>query len=641
MSGMEAGVAYVSILPSTKGFGRELNKQIGSETSTTGESAGKSAGRSFGQKMVRTVAGLGIGIGIGKTIGLGMQTAMDSELADIKFTQLLGSADAAKAFITDLKDFAAKTPFDFPGLQDAGSRFLAVGTEASRVIPIMTTLGDATSIMGTGAQGIDRATTALTQMQQKGKVTAEEMMQLTEAGIPAWDALASSMGKSVPEAQDLVKKGLVPADQMFQALESSSGESLSAMTGGMEKASGTLSGQWDTLKDTATQTLGNLFANAIPLLTSGLDWFTGTLIPGVAGFADAVMRWKTPILVVAGIIGAVFLPLLVAWGIQMVITAATTVGSFLLMSAQAIAFAAIMAAQWIIAFWPVFLVIAIIVALVAVIWYFWDEIKAALGKAWDWVVDVFDGIWEAITDAFTAIWDFIKPLWTTLWSILTLPVRIFWTIVSAVLQLAWAGIKWVFEKIAGFVLPIWEGLWSGVKRVVTAVVDWIMPKFNAVKDGIVQAFQWVSDKVGAIWNGITGMVRRAVDSISGIVSGIWGGIKGVINTGIGMLNTALRGFNGLIGAVNKVPGVSVPTIPEIPKLADGGIVTRPTLALVGEAGPEAVVPLDDWPGPGPAGGGGMHVRVFIGERELTDIVRVEVTEAGSESARHIAAGRRP
>uniref|UniRef100_UPI0032997464 tape measure protein n=1 Tax=Salmonella enterica TaxID=28901 RepID=UPI0032997464 len=76
-----------------------------------------------------------------------------------------------------LADFAAKTPFDFPTLQKAASRLIAVGTEADRVIPIMTVLGDATAAMGTGAEGVDRAVMALQQMQVKGKVTGEEMLQ--------------------------------------------------------------------------------------------------------------------------------------------------------------------------------------------------------------------------------------------------------------------------------------------------------------------------------------------------------------------------------------------------------------------------------------------------------------------------------
>ena len=419
--------------------------------------------------------------------------------------------------------------------------------------------------------------------------------------------------------------------------QNTGGETMSKFAGGMDAASQTASGAWSTFKDTVSQGLGTLFAPLLTSMTDVLNFVSNSLIPGIGGFVDTLKQWKTPIMIIGGIIGAFFLPLLVAWAAQMVITAATTIASFIAMSAQAVIFAAIMAIQWIIAFWPVFLVIAIVLALVAVIWYFWDEIKAALSKAWDWVVTVFTGIWEAITGAFQAVWDTIKPVWDTLWNLLTLPIRIWWTIISAVFQLAWAGIKWVFDTIAGFVIPIWNRVWDTVKNAFQAVMDWIMPKFTAVKDFIVDVFTKVKDKVTSIWDAITGVIQKAVDVIKGIGEGIWNGLKGVINTGIRLINSAIGGFNSIIGAVNKVPGVNVPTIPTIPTLAEGGIVTRPTLAVVGEAGPEAVVPLDRYRRGETAGP--TQVRVFIGERELTDIVRVEVREADDDTARLIAAGR--
>lgn len=633
--GLEAGTAWVTILPDVSKFGRDLNRQVTDAAAKAGDSGGGTAAAGFGSRMMRTVAGLGLGIGIGQTIGTGMRTAMDNELAQIKFTQLLGSTDAAKGYIADLQAFAAKTPFDFPGLADAAGRFLAVGTEADRVIPIMTTLGDATAMMGTGAAGIDRATTALTQMQQKGKVTGEEMMQLTEAGIPAWDALASSMGLTVPEVQDLVSKGLVPAEEMFKALEDTSGQALQSMAGGMDKMSQTTAGQWSTLKDAASQALGSLFTVILPPLTGLLGFVNSTLIPGIGAVFGWIDRWKVPLMIVGGVITAFFLPVIAAMVGFTMIAVAQIIAGWIAMAAQAVVSAVLLAASWLLAFWPVLLVIALIAAVIAVVWVFWDEIRAALQLAWDWVKQVFTGIWEAIRGAFQAIVDFVRPVWDTLWNLLTLPVRIWWTVVSAVFQLAWAGIKAVFQGIVDFVRPLWQGLWDAVKAVVAALADWIMPKFTAVKDFIVSAFTTVKDKLTSIWDGITGMVRRAVDTITGIGQGIWGGLKGAINAGIRMLNGAIGGFNSLIGAVNKVPGVNVPTIPKIPQLAEGGIVTRPTLAVIGEAGPEAVVPLDRYRG----GAGPTQVRVFIGDRELTDIVRVEVDAADRDTAHALAGGR--
>ena len=60
-----------------------------------------------------------------------------------------------------------------------------------------------------------------------------------------------------------------------------------------------------------------------------------------------------------------------------------------------------------------------------------------------------------------------------------------------------------------------------------------------------------------------------------------------------MVNAAISGINTMIKTINKVPGVNISTVPKIPKLAKGGIIDSPTIAMVGEAGREAVMPLEN------------------------------------------------
>lgn len=210
----------------------------------------------------------------GAVAKMGLETAAANEQASIAFTTLLGDAGKAQDYLKQLADFAAKTPFELPGLRDAASRLIAVGTESGRVIPIMSALGDATSAMGTGAEGINRAVTALSQMQQKGKVTGEEMLQLAEAGVPAWDALASSLGKSVAETQKLVSTGKVTTDQLFTAIENRSGAAMQRVSGMMDKQSQSLTGLLSTLKDTVSQQLGSAMAPAVEAIKKALPGIT-------------------------------------------------------------------------------------------------------------------------------------------------------------------------------------------------------------------------------------------------------------------------------------------------------------------------------------------------------------------------------
>jgi len=74
--------------------------------------------------------------------------------------------------------------------------------------------------------------------------------------------------------------------------------------------------------------------------------------------------------------------------------------------------------------------------------------------------------------------------------------------------------------------------------------------------------------------------------------GITAGLRGALNGAIGLINSAVGGINSLISGANRVPGVSIPHIPYIPYLAEGGITTGPTMAMIGEGREqEAVLPL--------------------------------------------------
>lgn len=187
--------------------------------------------------------------------------------AEIAFTTMLGSADKARAMLDDLKDFAAKTPFEFSELVTASQKMLAMGFAAEQVRPTLTAIGDAVAGLGGGAGLIDQVTRAMGQMQAKGRAMSQEMLQLTEAGIPAWQILADKIGVSIPEAMKLVEKGAVDADTAIGALV----DGMNARFGGMmAKQSQTFSGVMSTLRDNATQAAATLTQPFFDLATKGI-----------------------------------------------------------------------------------------------------------------------------------------------------------------------------------------------------------------------------------------------------------------------------------------------------------------------------------------------------------------------------------
>lgn len=230
----------------------------------------------IGKAAVLGVGAVAVGLGaLGGVIGkVGFDFNSMQQQSEIAFTTILGDAEKAKSFMGELTGFAAKTPFELGPLTQYASRLAAVGLDTSRIIPLMTALGDATAGMGTGSQGIEQATRALTQMQQKGKVTGEEMLQLAEAGIPAWDALASKLGVDVATAQEMVSKGQVKVNDLFAALEERSGPAMERLAGMMEKQAGSFSGLISTAKDAFAQFAGAVMGPLFEKATAGLQSLT-------------------------------------------------------------------------------------------------------------------------------------------------------------------------------------------------------------------------------------------------------------------------------------------------------------------------------------------------------------------------------
>jgi tape measure domain-containing protein len=237
-----------------------------------GSSMARTAGHmtaALGRAALMGVTALG-GMAIAGGV-MGVKVAAGNEQAMIGFTTMLGSAKKAGAFLKDLQSFAAKTPFEFPELQTAASSLISAGVAAKDVIPIMTTLGDATSGMGTGSEGVQRATVALQQMNAAGKISGEDLNQLRDAGIPVYDLLATATGKSKAKIVELAAAGKLGKKELTQLMTAlSSGKGLERFNGLMAKQSTSLVGLWSTLKDTLGQGLATAITPMIPMIKDGL-----------------------------------------------------------------------------------------------------------------------------------------------------------------------------------------------------------------------------------------------------------------------------------------------------------------------------------------------------------------------------------
>lgn len=271
-----------------------------------GAASEKAAGRSssafkgmVGAAVLATTAAVAaIGGGLA---GLGVVGAAKLEQTRIGFTALLGSAEEADAFIRNMQDFAAKTPFEFPGLADMARRWLAIGPAIGmtkdEVIPTISTIGDLVAVLGAPPESLDRITVAFGQMASRGKVQLEELLQIGEAlpGFNPLKALADGMGVTTAQAQDMISKGMIPADKGIRLLIDGMGQFPGA-AGAMVAQSQTLLGLFSTMKDTVGLALTQAFTpltenlkTILPAATEQIGVALGALAPPISNLVTALL----------------------------------------------------------------------------------------------------------------------------------------------------------------------------------------------------------------------------------------------------------------------------------------------------------------------------------------------------------------
>lgn len=180
---------------------------------------------------------------------------------------MLGSASKASAMIEKMRDFAAKTPLTLENVISGGSLLMSYGVDESNLIDTMTKLGDLAS---GNAEKMDRITLAYGQMLAKGKVTGEELMQMTEAGVPLQTALAESIGVTGEEFSKMVSAGKVGIDDLNKAItELTTGNGKFA--GMMEKQSQTMHGMLSTLQDNVSEFFRKMGEGAFGEVKSALQ----------------------------------------------------------------------------------------------------------------------------------------------------------------------------------------------------------------------------------------------------------------------------------------------------------------------------------------------------------------------------------
>lgn len=328
-----------------------------------------------------------------------VQAAAQMRQYEIAFQTMLKSAEAGTQMLRDLQQFAAETPFDVPGVVSAGQQLMAFGFKAEEIIPMLTNLGDAASGLGLGTEGVSRLAYALGQMQTSGKLNAQDMMQLTSAGISAWDMLAQAAGKTVAEMKDLCSKGAIDSKAAVQTIVAGMNEQFGGM---MAKTSDEVAGLLANIEETAGNTsaaVGKYLTEAFNIkgilkdVSDRLGQFQQKMQTATEqgkSMGDVIKECvPAPVIAAIGAFAAVLAVVSVA--------AVATLGAVLGLSAGIVAAGAAIGAA------------------IALVITYWDDlanaVKAAVQGILDTVIIIGTAITEAILGVVRWILDTIGNMW--------------------------------------------------------------------------------------------------------------------------------------------------------------------------------------------------------------------------------------
>lgn len=213
-----------------------------------------------------------------QVVSTGVQYNAQLEQYQTALTNMLGSEAQAIDLLDEIKQDAAKTPFDTAGLVKANELLISTGIDAESSRRTILALGDAVSATGGGNDELSRMAQNLQQIRNAGKATSADIKQFAYAGIDVYGILADYTGKSAEEVQKMT----VTYDLLSNALISAADEG-GRYFNSMNTQSETLKGKWSTLKDNATQLAGLMTGD----LTDGVKTVIGHMNDLTVSAAEA------------------------------------------------------------------------------------------------------------------------------------------------------------------------------------------------------------------------------------------------------------------------------------------------------------------------------------------------------------------
>ncbi|HCQ0953895.1 TPA: tape measure protein [Listeria monocytogenes] len=228
--------------------------------------------------ILRLAAAFGLIAATKNVVGSAIGRVDTIDTATKSLTVLTGSAKDAQLVMTDLTAAIDGTPIALDAVALGAKKMVAAGMQAANVKPVFTAIADAAYGVGNGSESIDQMTDAISALQASGVAYSDDINRLVDAGVPAWQILANSTGKSVGEMKKYVSEGSLESTKAIAMLTKGIEEGTTGMAGNTAKMAGlaktagnTISGSFANMKTAAVKSLANIAENLKGPIIQALD----------------------------------------------------------------------------------------------------------------------------------------------------------------------------------------------------------------------------------------------------------------------------------------------------------------------------------------------------------------------------------
>lgn len=613
----EVGSAYVTLIPSAKGFASKMQSELGGEVGRFGDQAGDDYSKRFSSKASSGIKSRGKAIMGGlakggalaaaaagaaaiKFVGGALSEARDAEVIGARTANVIksmgGAAGVTSKQVADLAgSISNKTGIDDEAIQAGQNMLLTFGqirNEAGKGNDIFNQssqlMTDMSAAMGTDAKSAALQLGKALNDPQKG-VTA-----LTRSGVSFTQQQKDQIAKLQESGDMLGAQKIILGEvkkQFGGAAESMAtpAEKAKVAWGNFQEEIGT------ALLPTADKVL-TAFSNALPKILKFGEELRDKIAPHVQVVVDAVQRFIEKFRSGSGEAGKLKTTLTNAFtdikrivkGVVEVVVAIwqSGFGQRLL----GVLRGAFEAAQKILGG-----ALRVIKGVINVVM---GIIKGDWGRAWQGIKQILSGVWQIIKATIKQALNVVKAVIKTAWDVIKGIFSRAWDLIKTVVSKGIDKIVSLAKTIGGKIKSALSSLGSTIKSIFTRAWDAARNAASSGMNKIIDGVRELPAKIRALGSkfldagrAIIGKfvdgLRNAGGLVSDVAGNVWDAVRGFINDAIDRLNAALEFTINPPG-----PGTLTINAPDIPKLATGARVTGATLAMIGE-GSEAETVLPD------------------------------------------------